>query len=165
MGHLPSRGQGPDVPQRWKPLRVLAGLPVLVLVLVDGGGRRAVAQSVSCSTGQWEVADAAADRVKTWMALRRWQHRFGGCDDGGTAEALSDTVAAFLTQRWDELMRLGGQVEDDPGFRTFVLRHIDAVGFDDPTWKQARRLAVGKCTPGNLRLCGQIRDALDQVGR
>ncbi len=151
------------LPRRWKPARLLAGL--LVLILADAGGRRAVARSASCPASRWEVADGAVATVTTWRALRRWQHRFGGCDDGSTAEALDDTVAAFLTQRWDELMRLGGEVEHDPGFQTFVLRHIDAVGFDEPTWTQARRLATGKCTPGNLRLCGRIRDALDQVGR
>ena len=52
--------------------------------------------------------------------MRTRSRRYGGCDDGETAEAVDDTVATLLAQRWNELMRSADAVEGDAGFRSFL---------------------------------------------
>lgn len=149
-----------------KPGHIISRTSLIFLALAGDGGRQAVAQSLSCTNNRgMYFADPAIDKVATWTALRRWQREYGGCDNGETAEAVSDTVATLLTQRWDELMQIGREVEDDTRFQSFVMRHIDAVGFDDQAMKRAETFARERCTPSNRQLCRRIRVALAQVGQ
>ncbi len=144
---------------------VPALLPASLVMLVMASGGPAVAQSSFCPDNREVAADAVIDKVTSWTALRRWQHRYGGCDDGETAEAVDDTVATLLAQRWNELMRSADSVESDPGFRSFLLHRIDEVALDDPSVKRIRASTRDRCMPGNLRLCSRIRSVLDRLDR
>lgn len=144
---------------------VPALLPAILVMLVVAGGGAAVAQSSFCPDNREVAADAVIDKVTSWTALQRWQRRYGGCDDGETAEAVDDVVATLLVRRWNELMRSADAVESDAGFRSFLLRHIDEVALDDPSVKRIRAFTRDRCMPGNLRLCSRIRSALDRLDR
>ena len=144
---------------------VPALLPAGLVMLVVVGVGPAAARSSFCPDNREVAADAVIDKVTSWTALRRWQRRYGGCDDGETAEAVDDTVATLLAQRWNELMRSADAVEGDSGFRSFLLRHIDQVALDESSVKRIRASTRDRCRPGNLRLCGRIRSALDRLDR
>src|SRR5271165_4505412 len=86
------------------------------------------AQQRSCSLVESEQADREASRLRTWDALYRSYHRFvPRCDDGSIAEGYSESVRRILLDHWVALPRVSALSTNDPGFRKFVLRHIDAT--------------------------------------
>ena len=148
--------------RKWWSSLVPAGL--IMLVLASGDAQQAFAQSKSCSIRQEDFADAAIDKVTTWTALRRWQLQYDGCDDGGTAEAVNGTVITLLTQRWNELMRIANVFEDNQRLRVFLLHHINE-DMSDTEETRIKASVRGRCSPGNLRLCGQIMDTMVRIDR
>ena len=90
----------------------------------------AFAQPPSCTPEDAQRADKAVDGLNSWDRIHDWYKSFRRCDDGGLAEGVSEAVARNLIERWETLPRLG-QLINDPGFRQFVLKHVDQTLDED----------------------------------
>ena len=82
--------------------------------------------------------------------------RFAHCDEGGIAEAYSDSVGRLLARDWkhlDAFVRL----TSDPDFEEFVIRHIDETMSEDEAALVINNARL-HCPPGAKRLCRSIAD-------
>jgi hypothetical protein len=97
---------------------------------------------------------------QTWTELYLAFQTFKALDDGIIAEAFSDSVASLLAGKWSSLPELHRLSQSDPGFRAFVLRHIDAT-INNEKAKSIEELALSRCpTRKQFQLCGAILDAV-----
>jgi len=95
------------------------------------------------------------DSPRTWNALYQSWKSYPGCDDGALAEDYSESVARVLVDHWNTLPELAHLVRNDPEFREFVLKHIDAT-LDAGDVTKIRRKASAQCPAGLKKLCGDV---------
>ena len=116
----------------------------------------AFAQKRPCSEAEARQADAAVDTLHSWDGLYQWYKRYRQCDDGGTAEGVSEAVARNLVDRWKSLPRLAELGTKDEAFRKFVVRHLDeTLGADD--LRKIREYAEKRCPDRLHQLCHALR--------
>lgn len=118
---------------------------------------------VNCSAVLYIQAEetliAARER---WDSLYRHQQVFGPCDDGGLAEGYSDAVVRLLAWRWGQIKNLAAISNSDPGFRRWVIQHIDATTSAQDLQKIMRN--SDKCVGDRYdSLCRLIRTAVDEA--
>jgi hypothetical protein len=131
--------------------RGLVLLAVLALALLPA---RAVNAEDRCN----DTADRILFKAKSWADLRRWFTGYADCDDGGLAEGISDDVAVFLARKWQDLPKLEREIQREPRFREFVLRHIDSTA-DTDDLEAAKKNATQKCPARSSVLCAAIASA------
>jgi hypothetical protein len=129
----------------------------LGLGLIAGlaGSAKATTQKV-CTEAEVKAAQKEADQLSDWDSVYRSFKRFAHCDEGGIAEAYSDSVGRLLARDWkhlDALVRLTA----DPGFEEFVIRHIDETMSEDEAALVINNARL-HCPPGAKRLCRSIAD-------
>lgn len=83
---------------------------------------------IVCTQDRQIQAEEFAGASHDWDSLHTFYKQFVACDDGGTAEGVSETVMNLLSQEWQTTSRLIQLVSKDRGFKKFVLNHIDATG-------------------------------------
>ena len=94
--------------------------------------------------------------VKTWTELHRLARKFRSCpDDGLFGEAYSDLVVHILATKWTTLPQLVRLTEEDPPFRSFVLKHIDVTA-DKKDLADVLHKAETVCPAHHLALCRDI---------
>jgi hypothetical protein len=125
---------------------------VAILLLTTAS---ALARAADCSASDAEVAESAADTLKTWNDVLVTFLRFRECDDGAIAEGLSEAIARLFVDRWDRLNELQVALQQQPDFEQFVLRHIDAT-LDGSDLLQLRQLAETRCPAQMDQLCKSI---------
>lgn len=115
----------------------------------------AIPTNASAADLCYDKADRALVSLKTWNDLRLWYENYPGCDDGYFAEGISDFVVKSFANHWQTLPALQVEIMRNPGFKGFVMNHIDATtGGDDLRMTVSN--ANTKC-PFDLRLlCGEI---------
>ena len=97
-----------------------------------------------------------------WDSLYRHQQVFGACDDGGLAEGYSDAVVRLLAWRWGQIKNLAAISNSDPGFRRWVIKHIDATASAQDLQKIMRN--SDKCIGDrDDSLCRLIRTAVAET--
>jgi hypothetical protein len=136
--------------------RSLLGMTILLFVssiTLSVGG---YSEERTCSPSAAQRADAAVERLHSWDALYEWYGTYRQCDDGGTAEGISEAVARNLVDRWETLPRLAQLGKQSPEFRRFVLKHVDE-SLDDNDLKKIRTGAAKKCPTGLRVLCENLR--------
>jgi hypothetical protein len=102
------------------------------MLLVIGDGQAAGFPQTACSPEMYERADAAlAKAAGDWRSLLVHQKTFASCDDGGLAEGYSDAVVNLLARHWDHLDVFVNLAEQNPSFRRWAIRHIDASASTD----------------------------------
>ncbi len=120
------------------------------------------AQRPHCSTVEADKADRVAGTLRSWETLYKSYKRFHYCDDGSIAEGFSESVARILVGHWDTLPQISPVSGDDPKFRAFILRHVDAtLAIDD--LKKIRRNALTRCPDGESETCKQLRIASNRA--
>jgi len=127
---------------------------VLGLALLAGSAE-ATTQKV-CTEAEIKEAQKEADQLSDWDSVYRSFKRFAHCDEGGIAEAYSDSVGRLLARDWkhvDVLLRL----TSDPAFEEFVIRHIDETMSEDEATLVINNARL-HCPPGARRLCRSIAD-------
>jgi hypothetical protein len=119
-----------------------------------------------------DTADELFFKVKSWSGLRKWFEVYEDCDDGYLAEGVSDYVVVSLAQRWRDLPKLRREMERNPRFEAFVLRHIDATT-DSGDLEAIIENATQRCPSRSVALCASMikgaQEALEEskalVGR
>lgn len=97
-------------------------------------------------------------RVKTWSDLRHWRNTFPECDDGYLAEGVSEFVTKSLADRWSELASLQSEIERDPQFKPFVVRHVDATAGPERLEAIVEN-ATSRCPSAEAVLCSGLAHA------
>jgi hypothetical protein len=100
--------------------------------------------------------------LRTWDALSKSYKSYRSCDDGFVGEQYSESVARILVDRWSTLPRLGSLARENPDFRRFVLKHVDAT-LDMNDVKKIRTRAITQCPEGLHGLCKDLRSQADSA--
>ncbi|MGA2391228.1 MAG: hypothetical protein ABSF97_19875 [Candidatus Sulfotelmatobacter sp.] len=98
--------------------------------------------------------------LRTWDALYRSYKSYRNCDDGLIGENYSESVARILVDHWNTLSRLAFLARENPEFRRFVLKHVDA-SLDGDDIKKIRTKATTQCPKGLRVLCDDLRKQAD----
>jgi hypothetical protein len=112
----------------------------------------------SCSMSDAMAASDYVDELGDWAAVAHFYDRFRYCDDGGTAEGVSDSIAKLLVRSQPQvsvLLRLEGSRR---GMNEFILRHIDGT-LDDDDLKVIADHLPQRCEPNAKHLCEAISHA------
>ena len=133
-----------------KGLRMKHVVLLIALVIPTAGWGAA-----HCSNEESKAAEEVAPLVNTWPALQRAFKQYGHCDDGGIGEGFSESVARLLTNSDPKLHELLKLSKTDPGFRAFVLRHVDATLLPEQLNAIERQVARN-CPSGGELLCRDI---------
>ena len=113
------------------------------------------AQVQPCNVAEAGRALDKAGTLRSWDALHRSYKEFGNCDDGAIAEGYSESVARIFADHWSTLPRFAEFAENDPSFRAFVIRHIDAtLNMDDV--EKIKKAALTHCPSGLRKTCSDI---------
>lgn len=124
----------------------------LALAVLCGAGEAAQV----CSKSEMASSQAGASAARDWDAMYDAYHRFSPCDEGGVAQAFTDSIAYLLASRWSELHDLEHFAEANRHFRAFVLKHIDATASEQDL---RRILGHAKDCPGYARpICREIEN-------
>ena len=113
------------------------------------------AHTKSCPASLERQALDEPETFQSWKQLHSSYLKFRNCDDGAIAEGYSESVVRLLADHWAELHELARVAESDPGFRKFVLKHIDATVNPDDLEK-INKQAGAKCPTGLQALCGDL---------
>ena len=136
--------------------RPLLGMTILLFVSCITLSVGGYSEERVCSPSAAQRADAAVERLHSWDALYKWYGTHRQCDDGGTAEGISEAVARNLVDRWETLPRLAQLGKQSPEFRRFVLKHVDET-LDGNDLNKIRTSAATKCPTGLGVLCENLR--------
>jgi hypothetical protein len=113
------------------------------------------AQKRTCTGSAARHALDEAVRLRSWQALYHSYRLYRQCDDGAIGEGYSESVARILVDHWESLQQLDDIVSTDPGFRSFVLGHLDAT-LNMADVERVRKEAQNQC-PTRLRvLCSEL---------
>ncbi len=127
----------------------------LALLAPSPGFAQAAPQRV-CTGAELKEAQKEADQLTDWDSMYRSFKRFAHCDEGGIAEAYSDSVGRLLARDWkhlDAFVRLTA----DQSFEEFVIRHVDETMSEDEAALVINNARL-HCPPGAKRLCKSIAD-------
>jgi hypothetical protein len=135
--------------------RSLLGMTSLLLVSSIALSVGGYSEERTCSPSAAQRAARQLNRLHSWDALYKWHGTYRQCDDGGTAEGISEAVARNLVDRWETLPRLAQLGKQSPEFLRFVLKHLDET-LDDNDLKIIRTSAATKCPSGLRALCDNL---------
>jgi len=85
-----------------------------------------------------------------------------GCDDGIFGEGYTEAVAKMLSEKWQLLTELKALTDNDPRFRLFVLKHVDASA-DPDDLKRIYKNATQSCKKEYSELCTALASAAQKA--
>jgi hypothetical protein len=102
----------------------------------------------------------AINTLRDWSKIHAfYRAHFPPCpDDGMFAEGYSELVVRTLATNWNNLPELRAASSQDPRFKAFVLRHIDATT-SEADLRVIQASATSQCPKGSGSLCAEIRKA------
>jgi len=126
-------------------------LTATILVLAAGAvlGR-------DCTREEAMAAERVAAQLSRWNDIFDTYHRYSHCDDGAIAEGFTDSIARLLASKWDSLPEMAAIADKNPGFKAFVLRHVNATA-DTRDLERIAESAKSKCLPQYQALCAALR--------
>jgi hypothetical protein len=137
-------------------LRICTTLAIVTLIFATTG----VGQQHPCPESEGKRALDETDSVRTWDALYKSYHSHRNCDDGAIGEGYSESVIRILADHWSSLSRLDALGRQDPEFRHFVLRHVDAtLNTDDVAL--VKHKAKTECPMRLNKLCNDLAKQAD----
>jgi hypothetical protein len=110
-----------------------------------------------CTKAEVKQARRETSHLPGWNHVYTSYKRFAKCNDKDVGEQFSYAIGHLLADDWehvDSLLRIAG---DDPGFRKFVLQHVN----EDIPEEEAQgmiRNARQACPPNGEWLCKAIVD-------
>ena len=133
-----------------------------ILVLALGalvGPASAGSNAKTCPLTDQQFA-AAINTLREWPKIHAfYRAHFPPCpDDGMFAEGYSELVVRTLATNWSNLPELRAAAIQDPRFKAFVLRHIDATT-NEADLRVIQASATSQCPKGSGSLCAEIRKA------
>ena len=133
----------------------------ILLLALGALGQTASAGSsaTSCALTDQQFA-TAINTLREWPKIHSfYKAHFPPCpDDGMFAEGYSELVVRTLATNWSNLHELRVAGSQDPRFKAFVLRHIDATA-NEADLRVIRTSATSQCPKGSGSLCAEIRKA------
>ncbi len=115
------------------------------------------AQGKACTKADEAAAAKAVDRIVMWSQLQKTWQDYGHCDAGAIDDAFTDAVMRMLVE-WKKPEVLAEQMDKDPAYATFIVKHIKSPAAKDDRESVYSR-AKASC-PGNLSaFCGKIAEA------
>jgi hypothetical protein len=133
---------------------LLAGCSVYYVVLATP----TPAWSGACSRSQANAAQTATSDLDNWTKVYLFFSKFGGCDDGGIADGVSEAIVRLMSDKWTELPLFADAAKEHPGFRKFVLSHVDSTA-DTGDLKKIRANSSQLCPLDLSALCKEIGHA------
>lgn len=104
-------------------------------------------------------AEGIASSTSDWNAFHEIYQIYHVCDDGAIGAGFSYAVVRLLGRSGGGLAELDSLASGDPGFRTFVFRHINALSTPE---ELEPVIANTRVCPLNLEsICEEIRAATD----
>jgi len=134
------------------------GMVVCVVAAFVAVSRHGHAEEHSCSTADAKRADSEVYGLHSWDALFKWYRAYRQCDDGGIAEGVSEAVARNLVDRWGTLPQFAKLATTTPGFRRFVIQHVDET-LDSRDLKKIYANAATRCPTGLRAFCDDLKKA------
>jgi hypothetical protein len=133
-----------------------------ILLLALGalvGPASAGSNAATCPLTDQQFA-TAINTLRDWPKIHAfYKANFPPCpDDGMFAEGYSELVVRSLATNWSNLAELRVAASQDPGFKAFVLRHIDATT-NEADLRVIQVSATSQCPKGSGSLCAEIRKA------
>ena len=120
------------------------------------------AEKHPCTVAEGSRALYETVMLRSWDALYRSYKEFGHCDDGAIAEGYSESVARILADHWNTLPRLAELAGKDAGFRTFVIKHLDATLNTDDL-ERIKKNATTRCPSALGKTCKDLAKQADDA--
>jgi len=115
-----------------------------------------------CSKEDEINSEQLAAKAETWDQLYNLYRRYKQCDDGAIAEGFSESVSVILSQSWGESRKLLSIIQNDVGFETFILKHLDETVPEDRL-ESIEKLAINNCPITAKKLCEKILKRLSYI--
>lgn len=116
----------------------------------------AVLPPLDCSQPAHHLANAGAVGLGDWNALYQAYRSYGGCEDDASGAAFSEAVTHLLAANWAQFAAVAPQIQQDPVYYSFLLRHIDHDAANAQEWGQIAVNARQVCPAGAQQLCSSI---------
>lgn len=133
-------------------------IKILFSIMLCGVLTANAAHAKSCTASDAEAAESAVDSLTSWAAVNQNQIKFGHCDEGDIAEGNSEVIARLLAEHWDSLAELNKEIDKNPSFKRYVLRHIDAT-LDTDDLRKIETQSSHSCPAKQKALCDEINAA------
>ena len=133
---------------------------ILLLALAGPAGTASAgSNATTCALTDQQFATAIYT-LREWPKIHAfYKAHFPPCpDDGMFAEGYSELIVRTLATNWSNLSELRVAASQDPRFKSFVLRHIDATT-NEADLRAILSSATSQCPKGNVALCAEIRKA------
>jgi len=109
-----------------------------------------------CSDADAQRAESEADTFRSWDTLYHSYELYHQCDDGAIGEGYSESVARILVDQWETLPQLAQLAKKNPGFRHFILKHVDET-LDVNDVKEISANTKTRCPNALHVLCEDLR--------
>lgn len=144
-----------------------AGITALIItwvsVLMLWAFNDSVIAKVVCTQDDAMKAMSEASDLKTWNAVFDSYKKYKQCDDGAIAEGYSSSVAYLLADKWGNIVDLISLSKKNPGFRQFVLKHVDeTMSFEQG--EVIKSNIKDHCPSNGKRLCIDIQHRFVDAG-
>lgn len=116
----------------------------------------APAQAQDCAK-----ADAAIDRVTSWLALAQAVRDYRACDKGPTSETFTEALLRVLIGGWPKVAEAAPAFASDPAFRDWTLSRLRNPTLPREDAETVRDLAKGSCPKGRETLCADVAAAAE----
>ncbi|MCV2350655.1 hypothetical protein [Paucibacter sp. Y2R2-4] len=132
---------------------------LLMVLSVLAGTASARPNASTCALSDQHFA-TAINTLRDWIKIHAfYKAHVPPCpEDGMFAEGYSELVVRTLATNWSNLAELRVATSQDPSFKAFVLRHIDATT-SEADLRLIRTSATSKCPKDSGSLCAEIRRA------
>ena len=132
-------------------------------MLCAAGTASAGSNTATCALSDQQFA-TAINTLREWPKIHAfYKAHFPPCpDDGMFAEGYSELIVRTLATNWINLSELRIAAGQDPRFKSFVIRHIDATT-NEADLKAILSSATSQCPKGNGALCAEIRRATSKA--
>ncbi len=118
------------------------------------------ARTRPCSDADAQRAESEADMFRSWNTLYHSYELYHQCDDGAVSEGYSESVARILVDHWETLPQLAQLAKKNPGFRHFILKHVDET-LDVNDVRTISANAKTRCPNALQVLCEELRKQAD----
>ena len=122
----------------------------------------------TCTPKKDDAAERVIDNVKDWSSLYHVYSHFEDCDNGGTAERVSDVVARLLSTHWSLLGQFISIANEHRGFEEFVVNHVNSTTSDDDLTKIIQNASVACPKDADaycLRIGEKAKKAMDEASK
>ena len=128
-----------------------------VACVLIAGALGANAQDKPCSSAEAAAAEKAIDRVVMWDQLRKAWQDYRHCDTGAVDDLYTDALMRLMVT-WKKPEALAADMDKDPQYKAFIVRHIQSPAAKDDRDSVYSR-AKSDCPANLASFCNDIVEA------